>query len=63
MPGDAPDDRPTTGGATSRSDDAEPAAAVQNPEHDDTTSREAYELEMAEEGRSEEAGHHGDHID
>jgi hypothetical protein len=36
---------------------------VQNPEHDDTTSREAYELEMAEEGRSEEAGRHGDQID
>lgn len=33
------------------------------PEHDPTTSREAYEREMAERGRSQEAERHGDHID
>lgn len=40
-----------------------PSAADANPEHDDTTSREAFEREMAEQGRSDEAAQHGDHIE
>ena len=43
--------------------DEEPAAAEVDPEHDEVTSREAVEREMAEEGRSDEAGRLGDHID
>jgi hypothetical protein len=43
--------------------DRRPAAVEQNPEHDDVTSREAYERQMAEEGRSDEAGRRGDHIE
>lgn len=42
---------------------AGPAAADANPEHDDTTSREAFEREMAEQGRSDEAARRGDHIE
>ena len=33
------------------------------PEHDPTTSREAFEREMAEQGRSDEAQNVGDHIE
>lgn len=43
--------------------EAELTPAAPGPEHDDTTSREAFEREMAEEGRSDEAARYGDHIE
>lgn len=50
-------------GATSeRAADAD-APADPGPEHDETTSREAFEREMAEQGRSDEASQYGDHIE
>lgn len=51
-------------GATSeRALEAELTPAAPGPQHDDTTSREAFEREMAEEGRSDEAAQYGDHIE
>jgi hypothetical protein len=63
MPADPAAEQPIGSGASAAPDDAGAAAAERDPEHDETTSREAYEREMAEEGRSDEAGRHGDHID
>ncbi len=57
---------PMSHAESSKASDAIPPAdevlAEKESEQDDDTAREGFELEMMEEGRSEEAGHAGDHI-
>jgi hypothetical protein len=56
-----PDD--ASGATSARERERESIPADPGPEHDPTTAREAYEIEMAQRGRSDEAQHQGDHIE
>jgi hypothetical protein len=57
------DDAPDSGATSQREREAERAPADPGPEHDPTTAREAFEREMAERDRTDEASRHGDHIE
>lgn len=62
-PKDARRPKDGSGATAGREREQESIPVEPGPEHDPTTSREAFEIEMAQRGRSDEAQQHGDHIE